>query len=122
MSFRVEIARKAAREIEANYDWLAERSQVAADRWRDFLLEAIDSLADDPERCPEAPEGEWYPGLRQLLHRRRRQVHRILFGIAEVWSSCCACATAPRSSSDRRSCSRTNAKEENGIVYSSPEK
>lgn len=81
MSFRVEIARRAAREIEEQYHWLAGRSQTAADRWRDSLLEAIDSLADDPERCSEAPEAEWHEGLRQLLHGKRRQVHRILFEV-----------------------------------------
>jgi plasmid stabilization system protein ParE len=81
MSFRVALARKAAREIAEQYDWLAGRSQTAADRWRDALLEAIDSLAEDPERCREAPEAEWHPGLRQLLHGKRRQVHRILFEI-----------------------------------------
>ena len=81
MSFRVAIARRAAREIEEQYDWLTGRSQAAADRWRDALLEAIDSLAADPERCPEAPEAGWHPGLRQLLHGKRRQVHRILFEV-----------------------------------------
>ncbi len=34
MKFRVEIARKAAREIEKLYEWLAEHSQVVAERWR----------------------------------------------------------------------------------------
>jgi plasmid stabilization system protein ParE len=81
MSWHVVIARKAAREIEAQYDWLAERSEAAADRWRDSLLQAIGTLADNPERCPEAPEAEWHEGLRQLLHGKRRRVHRILFEV-----------------------------------------
>jgi plasmid stabilization system protein ParE len=81
MSFRVEIARRAAREIEAQYDWLAERSKAAADHWRDSLLAAVTSLEDDPERCPEAPEAEWQEGLRQFVHGKRRQAHRILFEI-----------------------------------------
>jgi plasmid stabilization system protein ParE len=81
MSFTVTIARKAAREIEEQYDWLAQRSQAAANRWRDSLLEAIGSLEENPERCPEAPEAEWHEGLRQLLHGKRRHVHRVLFEI-----------------------------------------
>jgi plasmid stabilization system protein ParE len=81
MSLYVVLARRAAREIEEHYDWLARRSQAAADRWRDSLLEAIDTLAETPERCPEAPEAEWHEGLRQLLHGKRRQVHRILFEV-----------------------------------------
>jgi plasmid stabilization system protein ParE len=58
MSFSVVIARKAAREIEAQYDWLAARSEAAADRWRNSLLEAINTLAENAERFPEAPEAE----------------------------------------------------------------
>jgi plasmid stabilization system protein ParE len=66
MSWRVVIADKVAREIEKHYLWLLRYSQAAADRWRDSLLAAIDSLEDDPKRCPEAPEAEWYPGLALL--------------------------------------------------------
>lgn len=83
MSFSVVLARKAAREIEEQYNWLAQRSEAAADRWRDSLLGAIGTLEEDAERCPEAPEAEWHEGLRQLLHGKRRQVHRILFEIRE---------------------------------------
>jgi plasmid stabilization system protein ParE len=81
MTRQVEIARKAAREIKEQYRWLAERSVAAARRWRNTILEAIDTLEDNAERCPEAPEAEWYEGLRQLLYGKRRQVHRILFEI-----------------------------------------
>lgn len=81
MRWQVVIARKAAGEIEEHYSWIAERSEAAANRWRESLLKAIDSLEDDPERFPEAPEAEWYEGLRQLLYGKRRQVHRILFEI-----------------------------------------
>jgi plasmid stabilization system protein ParE len=81
MTFSVEIARKAAREIEGQYEWLAERSQAAAERWRRQLLEAIVSLEENPERCGEAPEAEYYEGLSQLLNGKGRQIHRILFQI-----------------------------------------
>jgi plasmid stabilization system protein ParE len=81
MSFHVAIARKAAREIEDQYNWLAARSETAANRWRNSLLHAIDKLEDDAERCPEAPEAGWLPGLRQRLHGKRRHVHRIPFEI-----------------------------------------
>lgn len=81
MSFSVAIARKAAREIEEQYDWLAARSEAAANRWRDSLLEAIRRLEEVAQHCPEAPEAEWHEGLRQLLHGKRRHVHRILFEI-----------------------------------------
>lgn len=83
MSFSVTIVRKAAREIENQYDWLAQLSQAAANRWRDSFLEAIESLEENPQRCPEAPEAEWHEGLRQLLHGKRQRVHRVLFEIRE---------------------------------------
>jgi len=83
MSFSVVIARKAAREIEARYDWFAQYSEAVANRWRDSLLEAIGTLEEHAERCPEAPEAEWHEGLRQLLHGKRRQVHRIFFEIRD---------------------------------------
>lgn len=81
MSFRIELSRKAARDIAAHYDWLAARSATAADRWRSSLLTAVSSLTDNPERCPEAPEAEWHAGLRQLDHGKRRSVFRIIFKI-----------------------------------------
>jgi len=81
MKFHVAIARKAAREIEDNYLWLADRSEATANRWRNSLLQAVSSLEENPQRCPEAPEAEWHPGLRELLHGKRRRVHRILFEI-----------------------------------------
>lgn len=81
MRFRVVIAETAAREIEQQYEWLAERSEAAAERWRNSLLAAIDSLEQHPERCGAAPEADRHEGLRQLLHGKRRHVHRILFEV-----------------------------------------
>jgi plasmid stabilization system protein ParE len=82
MSFRVEITRRAARDIQEQYDWLAERSPAAADRWRKALQGAVESLENNPERCPEAPEAEWYgPELRQLVLGKKHRAHRILFEI-----------------------------------------
>lgn len=80
MSFDVQLTEMAAAEIRRGYSWLAERSLAAANRWRDSILAAVDSLAENPDRCPLAPEDEWYAGtLRQLLHGKRRSVYRILF-------------------------------------------
>lgn len=80
MSRRVVILRRAAREIAVNRAWLAERAPAAADRWRDSLLRAIDTLAEDPARHPLAPEAAFYDGeLREVLHGRRRTVYRVLF-------------------------------------------
>ena len=81
MSFQVVIARKAAREIEEQYHWIAERSPAAANRWRNSLLDAVGTLEDHPESCPEAPEAVSHDGLRELVHGKRRHARRILFEI-----------------------------------------
>jgi plasmid stabilization system protein ParE len=78
----VRITARALRGIDEALEWLAERSRPAAARWHEQLLEAIRSLANNPQRCGLAPESDWYPGeLRQLLSGKRRGVYRILFEI-----------------------------------------
>src|SRR5690349_12985481 len=83
MPYAVRITRRALREIDEVLGWLAQHSPAGASRWYRRLLQAIESLQDNPERCPLAPENEWYSGgeLRQLLHGKRRDVYRILFEI-----------------------------------------
>jgi plasmid stabilization system protein ParE len=73
MPVRVSITRRALREIDAALDWLAERSPAAAARWHRRLLDAIDSLESNPERCSLAPESDWFAGgeIRQLLSGKR---------------------------------------------------
>ncbi len=82
MSHEVEIASKALAEIEETFEFLADISPEMADRWYRRIRAAIESLQLHPERCPLAPEDEWYDGtLRQLLHGKRSHVYRILFEI-----------------------------------------
>jgi plasmid stabilization system protein ParE len=82
VSFHIEITRTAAREVEQRYDNLSARSKLAAERWRGGLLKAVESLSQNPERCPQAPEAEWYgDSLRELYYGRRRNTYRILFEV-----------------------------------------
>jgi plasmid stabilization system protein ParE len=83
MPHAVRITRRALAEIDQALGWLSERSPEAAARWHRRLLADIDSLQDHPERCPLAPEDEWYEGgeLLQLLSGRRTGVYRILFEV-----------------------------------------
>lgn len=84
MSHFVRITARALSEIDEALDWIAERSPSAATRWLDKLMEAVDSLEENPERCGLAPESDWYPGeLRQLLYGRRRGIYRVLFEVRE---------------------------------------
>jgi plasmid stabilization system protein ParE len=82
MSFRVVVTETAHEEVVRAYGWLAERNEIAAEKWQAALLEAIDKLAQHPQRFPLAPESNWYPGdLRQLLIGKRRGTYRILFEV-----------------------------------------
>src|SRR6476660_5339118 len=82
MTYRVEVTATALAEIEKAFDWIAERSPAAAERWRASLLGAVDALAAMPTKYGTAPEDEWYSGeLRQMLIGKRRGVYRVLFEI-----------------------------------------
>src|SRR5262249_49679764 len=82
MAYVVHITARALREIDEALAWLGKYSTAAAQRWYDRLMEAVDSLATNPEQWPLAPASERYPGeLRQRLHGKRRQVYRILFEV-----------------------------------------
>jgi plasmid stabilization system protein ParE len=82
MIYRVRIAEKAWQEIDRAYEWLSWRSPETAKRWREKLLEAVDSLSHLPERCPRAPEGAAFGSkLRELRYGRRQGAFRIIFQI-----------------------------------------
>jgi plasmid stabilization system protein ParE len=82
MTYEVIVQYSAQAEIEAAYEWNARRAPLTAARWYNRLLDAIKSLADNPERCPLAPEHECFPEeIRNLLYGKRRNVYRILFTI-----------------------------------------
>lgn len=69
-------------EAEQAYLWFARKSPRAAVRWFSGLLEAVNSLADHPERCVLAPEDEYFPEeIRNLFYGRRMNAYRVLFTI-----------------------------------------
>jgi plasmid stabilization system protein ParE len=83
MRYRVDITARALQEIDEQLAWLANRSAPGAARWHEKLCAAVESLEDDPMRCPLAPENDWHLGneLRQLCIGKRRGLYRILFEI-----------------------------------------
>lgn len=81
MRRRALFTRRASQQVAANYDWLTERSRRAADRWRDSLLAAIDTLATDAGRHPRTDHDTGDRDIRQMLHGRRRSVYRVLYEI-----------------------------------------
>lgn len=82
MIYRVLIQPSAEAELDAAYRYRAARAPQAAARWFAGFVEAINSLAEFPERCPFAPEnGHFLEEIRQLLYGTRRDAFRILFTI-----------------------------------------
>jgi len=103
MTYRLLISQRAAADLEEAYRWYAERSPEGAVRWYNGFLDALDTLAADPERCPLAPEDSRFPiEVRQLLYGRRRS-YRALFRFARMRSLSCTSATPPAAS-----CAPTN--------------
>lgn len=78
------ITEMAAYEIERAYEWLAQRSLLAANRWKSRLLLSISKLERLAKSCPMAPEAA-IAGfeLRQLIHGKRLGKYRILFEIRD---------------------------------------
>jgi plasmid stabilization system protein ParE len=59
------------------YAWIAQDAPYNAARFHDRLLDAILSLANDPDRCPLAPENANHPGtVRHLILDNYRIVFR----------------------------------------------
>lgn len=82
MKFRVEFSATAWEEIQAAFSWLANHSPAAAERWKQAILSAVESLERFPERCSLAAESETQGReIRQLLHGRREGRYRILYEI-----------------------------------------
>lgn len=81
MTFRIETTAEAERDADTILEWLT--SEHAGDtgvRWFRALQDAIESLAEFPERCPVAPESALFPfEVRHLLYGRLPKIYRILF-------------------------------------------
>jgi plasmid stabilization system protein ParE len=90
MPYGVELAARAARDLEILYLTKNATESHAAARWFNNLEEAIYTLARDPHRCPVAPEAQRAKRkLRHLLFGKKPHVYRIIFEVQEeqqrVW-------------------------------------
>lgn len=84
MTYDVVLTRKAERQITSAARWWAKhRSLQQAERWYQGLMHTLNSLAQDPQRCPLAPEHEMLPlPIRQIPYGLgRKPTHRVLFAI-----------------------------------------
>ena len=82
MAYRVRLTPEAEDNIEGLYRWLIRRAPLRATQWFNGLVDAIESLASHPQRCPLAPENKFFEQeIRHLLYGKGRGVYRILFTI-----------------------------------------
>jgi plasmid stabilization system protein ParE len=82
MPYVVRISIRAEIELDEAMTWIGQISQEAAVRWRDRLLEKVQTLETNPERCALAEEASDVGiELREMLFRKRRNVYRVLFTI-----------------------------------------
>jgi plasmid stabilization system protein ParE len=86
VKYRVEVTSTATAEIEQIHQWLANQAPLAAERWQQKLLAAVETLEQFPARCPVAPETQdLVPLVRNLLIGRRPNIYRILFETMTMW-------------------------------------
>jgi plasmid stabilization system protein ParE len=90
MAYRVELAARAARDLEILYEEKHVAESQTAARWFNGLEEAVHALADYPERCPMAPEARRMKRkIRHLLYGNKPHIYRVVYDIDErrktVW-------------------------------------
>jgi toxin ParE1/3/4 len=90
MTYLVEFATRAARDLEILYVEKNAAESHAAARWYNGLEQAVDALATYPNRCPVAPEARRAKRkLRNLLYGKNPHVYRVIYEVDEgrqaVW-------------------------------------
>jgi toxin ParE1/3/4 len=90
MTYLVEFAARAARDLEILYVEKNAAESHAAARWYNGLEQAVYALASYPHRCPVAPEARRAKRkLRNLLYGKKPHVYRVIYEVDEgreaVW-------------------------------------
>src|ERR1700741_574849 len=82
MTYRVEFAARASRDLEILYKEKNAAESHAAARWFNGLEEAVYALASFPYRCPVAPEArKTKRKLRHLLYGKKPHVYRVIYEV-----------------------------------------
>jgi toxin ParE1/3/4 len=90
MTYLVEFAARAVRDLEILYVEKNAAESHAAARWYNGLEQAVYALASYPRRCPVAPEARRAKRkLRHLLYGKKPHVYRVIYEVDEgrqaVW-------------------------------------
>jgi plasmid stabilization system protein ParE len=81
MAFRVEIAARAAQDIDDTTTYIAQDSPSAAATWKEKLQGLIESLQDMPGRFPVIAEADEFTHPYRAAHHFS---HRVVFRIDEA--------------------------------------
>jgi mRNA-degrading endonuclease RelE of RelBE toxin-antitoxin system len=85
MTYRVEFAARASRDLQILYVEKKTAESHAAARWYNGLEQAVYGLASHPHRCPVAPEARKAKRkLRNLLYGKKPHVYRLIYEVDEA--------------------------------------
>ena len=90
MTYLVEFAVRAIRDLEILYVEKKAAESLAAARWYNGLEKAVHALAFYPHRGAAAPEARrWKRKLRHLLYGKKPHIYRVIYEVDErrqaVW-------------------------------------
>lgn len=90
MTYHVEFAARAARDLEALFVEKNAAESGTAARWYNGLEQAVLGLASHPHRCPFCPEArKTKRKLRHLLYGKKPHLYRVIYEVDErgqtVW-------------------------------------
>ncbi len=82
MTFQVIVTQRAKDDLRHYYLHAAKHAPATAARWLGRFERVLESLAENPGRCPLAPENDLVEQpIRQLIHGKRAARYRVLFTI-----------------------------------------
>jgi mRNA-degrading endonuclease RelE of RelBE toxin-antitoxin system len=85
MTYLVEFAARASRDLEILYREKNAAESHGAARWYNGLEEAVYALASFPKRCPVAPEARKAKRkLRNLLYGKKPHIYRVIYEVDEA--------------------------------------
>ncbi len=69
MTYEIKISSEADAEADMVYEWIARDSLRNASRWYFGLFDVMQTLSENPQRCPLAPDNSAFDDeVRQLLY------------------------------------------------------
>jgi len=81
MAYLVKTLPRAERDMEAIFHYIRGLTSPPARKWFNGLVDAIEGLAEHPQRYPATPED---PNLRHLLYGNKPHIYRIICSVDDA--------------------------------------